>query len=195
MSGVFIVPVTTLPSWMVTVASFLPLKWTAQGMRSVFLPDSLASLEQAGSWEHPMTAAVLGGWCVLGLVLCLVTFRWTDRRAGDRRPDVGAAAAPLGDAVRPGVPAGGGDGAVEYDAEPHRPAGGLGSGRGARRLVARLRQAPDRRRPENKPPRLRVPARRTGPVRANCVPGTESVRGCCWGCARSPSCCGGTGRR
>jgi ABC-2 type transport system permease protein len=25
---------------------------------------------------------VLGAWCVAGLVLCLLTFRWTDRRQG-----------------------------------------------------------------------------------------------------------------
>lgn len=80
MSGVFIVPITTLPRWMVDLSSFFPLKWTAQGMRSVFLPDGMMSLEAAGSWEHGMTAIVLGAWCVVGLVLCLATFRWTNRR-------------------------------------------------------------------------------------------------------------------
>lgn len=82
MSGVFIVPASTLPTWMIDVASFFPLKWTAQGMRSVFLPDGMMSLEAAGSWEHGMTALVLGAWCVIGLVLCLRTFRWTNRRDG-----------------------------------------------------------------------------------------------------------------
>ncbi|MGH3863521.1 ABC transporter permease [Actinokineospora sp.] len=28
------------------------------------------------------TALVLGAWCVIGLVLCLLTFRWSGRRAG-----------------------------------------------------------------------------------------------------------------
>jgi ABC-2 type transport system permease protein len=81
-SGVFIVPITTLPNWMVTASSFLPLKWVAQGMRSVFLPDSVAHLEQAGSWEPGRTALALAAWCVVGLLLCLLTFKWTDRAKG-----------------------------------------------------------------------------------------------------------------
>jgi hypothetical protein len=79
MSGVFIVPITTLPRWMVDIASFFPLKWTAQGMRSVFLPDGMMSMEGAETWEHAMTAVALGGWCVAGLMLCLATFRWSNR--------------------------------------------------------------------------------------------------------------------
>jgi len=78
-SGVFINPITALPLTMVVVASFFPLKWVSQGMRSVFLPDGAAVLEMAGTWEHGRTALVLGAWCVIGLVLCLVTFRWTDK--------------------------------------------------------------------------------------------------------------------
>jgi ABC-2 type transport system permease protein len=78
-SGVFIHPITQLPSWMITVASIFPVKWMAQGFRSVFLPDTMADLEAAGAWEHGRIALVLGGWCVIGLVLCLATFRWTDR--------------------------------------------------------------------------------------------------------------------
>ena len=77
-SGVFINPIIALPAAMVTVASFFPLKWIAQGMRSVFLPDAATALEMAGSWEHGMTALVLGAWCVVGLGLCLATFRWTN---------------------------------------------------------------------------------------------------------------------
>lgn len=80
MSGVFIVPVNTLPRWMIDFASLFPLKWIAQGMRSVFLPDGMMSLEAAGRWEHLTTALVLGGWCVAGLALCLLTFRWTSQR-------------------------------------------------------------------------------------------------------------------
>ncbi|HEX4722326.1 MAG TPA: ABC transporter permease [Pseudonocardiaceae bacterium] len=82
MSGVFIVPINTLPRWMIDFASLFPLKWTAQGMRSVFLPDGMMSMEAAGTWEHVTTALVLSGWCVAGLVLCLLTFRWTNRRDG-----------------------------------------------------------------------------------------------------------------
>lgn len=80
-SGVYI-PVSALPEWMIDVGSFFPIKWVAQGFRSVFLPDSMMSLEAAGSWEHGATALVLGAWCVIGVVLCLLTFRWTNRKEG-----------------------------------------------------------------------------------------------------------------
>jgi ABC-2 type transport system permease protein len=76
-SGVFIHPITQLPGWMIKLASVFPVKWMAQGFRSVFLPDTMAKLEAGGAWEHGRTALVLGAWCVAGLVLCLVTFRWT----------------------------------------------------------------------------------------------------------------------
>jgi len=81
LSGVYIT-IDALPDWMITVGSLFPIKWAAQGLRSVFLPDSMASQEAAGSWEHGTTALVLGAWCVIGLVLCLATFRWTNKRAG-----------------------------------------------------------------------------------------------------------------
>lgn len=74
-SGVFF-PFNVLPHWMQTVAALFPLKWMAQGLRSVFLPDSFQVVEPAGSWEVGRTALVLAVWCVLGLVLCLTTFRW-----------------------------------------------------------------------------------------------------------------------
>ncbi len=74
-SGVFF-PFGELPRWMQTVASLFPLKWMAQGLRSVFLPDSFQRVEPAGTWETGQTAAVLGGWCVVGIVICLTTFRW-----------------------------------------------------------------------------------------------------------------------
>ena len=77
-SGVFFV-FTDLPSWMQTFASFFPLKWLAQAMRSVFLPESAAAMEAAGSWELGMAAAVLAAWCLLGLILAVVFFRWTPR--------------------------------------------------------------------------------------------------------------------
>jgi ABC-2 type transport system permease protein len=79
LSGVYI-PISALPVWMISVGSFFPIKWVAQGFRSVFLPDSMMSMEAAGSWEHGKTALVLGAWCVIGVVLCLMTFRWTNRK-------------------------------------------------------------------------------------------------------------------
>jgi ABC-2 type transport system permease protein len=79
LSGVFIHPITQLPDWMITVASVFPVKWMAQGFRSVFLPDSAVGFEAGGAWEHGRIALVLGAWCVIGSVLCLLTFRWTNR--------------------------------------------------------------------------------------------------------------------
>lgn len=78
LSGVYI-PVSVVPDWMLNVGSFFPIKWIAQGFRSVFLPDSMSAYEAAGSWEPGMTALVLAAWCVIGVVLCLMTFRWTSR--------------------------------------------------------------------------------------------------------------------
>ncbi|WP_037906652.1 ABC transporter permease [Actinacidiphila yeochonensis] len=77
-SGVYIL-VDTVPRWMLTVGAFFPLKWLCQGLRGVFLPSAAAALEPAGSWEYGRTALVLGAWCVGGLVLCLLTFRWSGR--------------------------------------------------------------------------------------------------------------------
>jgi ABC-2 type transport system permease protein len=79
MSGVYIT-IDSLPDWMRNVGALFPIKWAAQGFRSVFLPDSMMTREAAGSWELGKTALVLGGWCVLGLGLCLLTFRWTNKR-------------------------------------------------------------------------------------------------------------------
>jgi ABC-2 type transport system permease protein len=81
LSGVF-VPFGRLPHGVQVAASLFPVKWMAQGFRSVFLPDALAVHEPAGSWELGRVALVLALWCVLGLLLCIRTFRWQDR--GDR---------------------------------------------------------------------------------------------------------------
>jgi len=80
-SGVFLL-FSQVPLWMQTVAAFFPLKWMAQGLRSVFLPDVLAAQEPAGTWELGRVALVLGVWCVAGLMLCVATFRWQDRGTG-----------------------------------------------------------------------------------------------------------------
>ncbi|MFI1707024.1 ABC transporter permease [Streptomyces griseoruber] len=80
-SGVYI-SVATIPDWMLTVGALFPLKWMCQGLRGVFLPESARVLEQAGSWEFGRVALVLGAWCVGGLALCLLTFRWKNRRDG-----------------------------------------------------------------------------------------------------------------
>ena len=77
-SGVFF-QFSQVPEWLQTVAAIFPLKWMAQGLRSVFLPDELAALEPAGTWELGRVALVLVAWCVVGLALCVKTFRWQDR--------------------------------------------------------------------------------------------------------------------
>lgn len=79
-SGVFFV-FSDLPQWMQTFASLFPLKWLTQAMRSVFLPDTAAALEVAGSWELGLTALVLVIWIAIGAVLATVFFRWTPRGA------------------------------------------------------------------------------------------------------------------
>lgn len=81
-SGVFTLPFSKLPPWVQHVGAFFPVKWIAQGLRSVFVPDTAARLEAAGSWEHGRIAMVLLAWSVAGLVLCLTTFRWKSRREG-----------------------------------------------------------------------------------------------------------------
>ncbi len=75
-SGVFFV-YGQLPTWMQQIAAVFPLKWVAQGMRSVFLPVSAESMEVGGSWQQAETAAVLVAWLVIGLLIGLRTFRWT----------------------------------------------------------------------------------------------------------------------
>ncbi|NNN31207.1 ABC transporter permease [Streptomyces sp. S3(2020)] len=80
-SGVYIA-IDTIPDWMLDIGALFPLKWMCQGLRGVFLPDSAQVLEQAGGWEFGRIALVLGAWCIGGLVLCLLTFRWKNRRDG-----------------------------------------------------------------------------------------------------------------
>lgn len=77
-SGVYI-GWDNVPTWLQQVASIFPLKWIAQGMRAVFYPDEMASLEMAGAWEPGRTVLVLAAWAVIGLVLCVTTFRWFKR--------------------------------------------------------------------------------------------------------------------
>ncbi|HEX6526690.1 MAG TPA: ABC transporter permease [Streptosporangiaceae bacterium] len=80
-SGVFF-PYNQLPPWMRTLAAFFPLKWMAQGLRSVFLPDAFTRVEPAGSWEDGRIALVLALWSAAALVISMLTFRWRDSRPG-----------------------------------------------------------------------------------------------------------------
>ncbi|GAA0589031.1 ABC transporter permease [Kribbella sandramycini] len=80
-SGVYFV-YSSLPGWMRTVSEIFPLKWLAQGMRSVFLPDGFEAVEPGGSWQLGTGAIVLSVWLVVGLVIAQRVFRWTRRDAG-----------------------------------------------------------------------------------------------------------------
>jgi ABC-2 type transport system permease protein len=77
-SGVY-VPFFLVPSWLRDIASVFPLEWMCRGMRSVFVPQAV-TLEPGHSWQHGPTALALSAWVVAGLVLCLTTFRWQNRR-------------------------------------------------------------------------------------------------------------------
>jgi ABC-2 type transport system permease protein len=74
-SGVYL-PFSGLPVWLQNVASVFPLKWMAQGMRAVFLPDNFERLEPGETWNLGGVALVTALWLVVGLVICRVTFRW-----------------------------------------------------------------------------------------------------------------------
>jgi ABC-2 type transport system permease protein len=74
-SGVYLT-FTSLPDWLQNFASIFPLKWLAQGMRSVFLPSTFEAAEQGANWNLVGVAIVLGIWLVAGLILARLTFRW-----------------------------------------------------------------------------------------------------------------------
>jgi ABC-2 type transport system permease protein len=80
-SGVYF-PYGQLPSWMHALASVFPLKWMAQGMRSVFLPSWFVQQEPSDSYQLGLGAVVLAVWLVVGLLVATRTFRWVvERRA------------------------------------------------------------------------------------------------------------------
>jgi len=74
-SGVYIA-FSSLPDWLQNFASIFPLKWLAQGMRSVFLPSTFEAAEAGGSWNLVGVAIATGIWLVVGLILARLTFRW-----------------------------------------------------------------------------------------------------------------------
>lgn len=77
-SGVYL-QFALMPEWLQNIASVFPLKWMAQGMRAVFLPDDFQVLESGGSWDLGGVAIALAIWAVLGLIACRLTFRWIRR--------------------------------------------------------------------------------------------------------------------
>ncbi|MGY1751681.1 ABC transporter permease [Blastococcus sp. SYSU D01042] len=74
-SGVFF-GFLELPGWMQQAAALFPLKWMTQGMRSAFLPEEAGAFEIAGGWEHGRIALVLAAWVIIGVMVCVRTFRW-----------------------------------------------------------------------------------------------------------------------
>jgi ABC-2 type transport system permease protein len=78
-SGIFY-PITAMPGWLQGVAQAFPMYWLGLGMRSVFLPDSLAAVEITHSWRHWETFGVLTIWVVLGMALAPVILRRMARR-------------------------------------------------------------------------------------------------------------------
>lgn len=80
-SGIFF-PFFQLPEWMQSGSALFPLKWIAQGMRAVFLPDEASAMEPTGEWELVRVALVLGAWLLVGLVVGTRTFKWRRRDDG-----------------------------------------------------------------------------------------------------------------
>jgi ABC-2 type transport system permease protein len=78
-SGIFY-PITSFPQWLQAVAHGFPVYWLGLGMRSALLPDNMAALESAASWQHPETVGVLGVWAVAGLIVAPVVLRRMARR-------------------------------------------------------------------------------------------------------------------
>jgi ABC-2 type transport system permease protein len=83
-SGIFY-PITAMPGWLQQTAQVFPVYWLGLGMRSALLPPGAASVEIAGSWRTPQTAAVLGAWVLAGFIVApLVLRRMARRESGSR---------------------------------------------------------------------------------------------------------------
>jgi ABC-2 type transport system permease protein len=78
-SGIFY-PLSSLPGWLQGVGQVFPIYWLGLGMRSAFLPGSLAAVEIGHSWRHLATFGVLAAWSAVGLTLAPVILRRMARR-------------------------------------------------------------------------------------------------------------------
>jgi ABC-2 type transport system permease protein len=74
-SGVFLT-LSDTPKWMIFIGELFPLKWMAQGLRSVFLPDVMKFGEPRHSWELTTGAMVLAAWVIFGAFVTWRTFKW-----------------------------------------------------------------------------------------------------------------------
>jgi ABC-2 type transport system permease protein len=83
-SGIFY-PITALPGWLQWIAQAFPIYWLGLGMRSALLPADAVGVEIGASWRHVETAAVLGAWAVVTLILApMVLGRMARRESGSR---------------------------------------------------------------------------------------------------------------
>ncbi|EME21772.1 ABC transporter permease [Rhodococcus triatomae] len=73
-SGIFY-PLTSLPGWLQAVAQAFPMYWSGLGMRSALLPPEAVTVEIGESWRHAETAAVLGAWALVGVLVAPVVLR------------------------------------------------------------------------------------------------------------------------
>lgn len=73
-SGIFL-PMSMLPNWLVTGASILPVRWSAQLLRQGFLPDALKASEQGGSWQTATGLTVVVIWVLIGVLWAIIASR------------------------------------------------------------------------------------------------------------------------
>lgn len=73
-SGIFY-PITALPGWLQVVGQVFPMYWLGLGMRSALLPGEAVAVEIDQSWRPLETAAALGVWAVIGLLVAPIVLR------------------------------------------------------------------------------------------------------------------------
>lgn len=81
LSGIYF-PFSQIPTWVQTFSGIFPLRWMAQAMRSVFLPDFMVAQEPGQTWALGTGALVMGAWLLVGLALAFRFFRWQARKDG-----------------------------------------------------------------------------------------------------------------
>ncbi len=81
LSGIYF-PFNQVPDWVQTFSGVFPLRWMAQAMRSVFLPDFMVAQEPGETWALGTGAIVMGVWLVGGLALAFRFFRWQSHKDG-----------------------------------------------------------------------------------------------------------------
>ena len=84
LSGIFF-QLTTGPALIRDIASVFPLKWMAQGLRYVFLPDWFGAQEAGHAWHLERIALVLGLWTVISAAATMKLFVWRLRVTDEPR--------------------------------------------------------------------------------------------------------------